>query len=308
MSDTLTDPDAGRDLRGRLGRLPTWTRAWLADATVRESQGDRILDAGPVALITIRRERAGLLTPDEFELVASGAYSRLRERLASLHASHPVRLWNFIPRIHTPCGRDDLAGDVTRYMVFNAGRYRGYIERFFGAEEFPAAMPTATGVGHEGDDLVLHCLAMHAPGEPVENPRQIPAYAYSRKFGALPPCFSRATSVLRGDRRFLLIGGTASVRGEASMHEGSLDRQLDETLANLRELLTVWSAPASSPRPGHVALSHARAYYPRHADLAVIEPRLREGLPGATLEFIRADLCRRELLVEIEGLAETAHD
>ena len=82
-------------------------------------------------------------------------------------------------------------------------------------------------------------MAAGLPGKPVENPRQRAAYRYSGKYGPLPPCFARATLVpgTRAAERTLLIGGTASVCGEASVHAGDLVAQTAETFRNLDALI-----------------------------------------------------------------------
>ncbi|MEM6454259.1 MAG: pteridine-dependent deoxygenase, partial [Acidobacteriota bacterium] len=146
-------------------------------------------------------------------------------------------------------------------------------------------------------------------GRPVENPRQRPAYRYSPRYGPLPPCFARATivdapSTAAGNddpRAWLLVGGTASVRGELSVHEGDLGAQLEETFHNLDHLLRAAVAETGARGGRYVDL---RVY---HLD-PVAAPPLRAAVHSAYptlegLETVRADICRRELLVEIEGVA-----
>src|SRR5204863_3797675 len=144
-----------------------------------------------------------------------------------------------------------LGPGLSRYMVFNAGRFAA----LRGAGAAPGTgedvlLPTATGVGHHQRDLLVCCLALASPGKPVENPRQVPAYRYSARYGPLPPCFARAMEVVlpSGVRRTgrtpsLLIGGTASVVGEDSLHAGDLGLQFEETCANLRSLIAAWRGP-----------------------------------------------------------------
>ena len=138
-------------------------------------------------------------------------------------------------------------------MVFNAGRFAAFADWFrapqsrsaaqsapvFDRARFHRDIPTATGVGHAGDDLIIHALASALPGRPIENPRQRAAYRYSRKYGPLPPCFARATLVpgTADSQRSLLIGGTASVCGEASVHADDLVAQTAETFRNLDALI-----------------------------------------------------------------------
>lgn len=233
---------------------------------------------------------AGVRVPDarslgrsELHEATAAAYRRIEAELRARGTIHPVRLWNHIPGIHDPMG-----DGLDRYMVFNAGRYEALSEWFGGKETFDTRVASASGVGHRGRDLVIHCLASDRPGQAVDNPRQIAPYRYSRKYGPLPPCFARATRI----ESLVLVGGTASIVGEASVHLGDLARQTEETLANLAVF-----APLDRYKD-------VRVYHPDPGRLAELRRLLKDAFPGAeSVEWVRADLCRAELLVEIEGAA-----
>jgi hypothetical protein len=62
----------------------------------------------------------------------------------------------------------------------------------------------------------------------------VSAYDYPRQYGPAAPSFSRAA--LTPDP-LLLISGTASIVGHASVHLGDVTAQLEETLANLANRL-----------------------------------------------------------------------
>jgi chorismate lyase/3-hydroxybenzoate synthase len=147
--------------------------------------------------------------------------------------------------------------------------------------------------------LSVHVLASEVEGEPVENPRQIPAYQYSRRYGPRPPCFARATRL--GSR--LLIGGTASILGERSTHDGDIERQTRETLQNIAALLG--AAREDAPAAPLDRLSSLRVHVRDAADAPAVRAILAKTLQPATdIELVQASLCRKELLVEIEGVAE----
>jgi enamine deaminase RidA (YjgF/YER057c/UK114 family) len=175
-------------------------------------------------------------------------------------------------------------------------------EWFGGVDQVRRCVATASGIGYGGDDLVIHCLAAASPGTPVENPRQVPAYLYSRRFGPTPPCFARATVTELEGRRLLLVAGTASIRGEESVHIGDLEAQTQETLINLRSVIA--KASGGDERSALDLLREVRVYHPRLADgPALKDLSERAFLNVAEVELLRADLCRSELLVEIEGVA-----
>jgi enamine deaminase RidA (YjgF/YER057c/UK114 family) len=259
--------------------------AAMTTLTTRQSGGERVVQA--------RVHGAERLSPGEFEAATILAYGAIAEELAAAPARHAVRFWNYIPGIHVPCG-----GGVDRYMTFNAGRYEAF-GRWFGADKLDQ-LPTASGVGHNGADLVIVALGCEIEGIAVENPRQIPPVRYSRRYGPRPPCFARATLV-GGRRPRLLVGGTASVVGEISVHAGDLIAQIGETVANLRAILRASRLPAGA------CFSDLRIYHPRAEDEAFIARAVRRAVGDSPrIEMARADLCRPELLVEIEGVADVA--
>lgn len=269
----------------------TWQLSYPAAPPCAENSGPLPpawtsgLGAGfSLASVTVPDARS--LGRTELHEATARAYRHLEAELRSRGTVHPVRLWNHIPGIHDPMG-----DGLDRYMVFNAGRYEALSAWFGGKETFDTRVASASGVGHQGRDLVIHCLASDRPGRAVDNPRQVAPYRYSRKYGPLPPCFARATAI----GELVLVGGTASIVGEESVHLGDLARQTEETLANLAVF-------AALDRYRDV-----RVYYPDPARLDELRDLLKDAFPGAQgIEWVRADLCRAELLVEIEGVASLA--
>jgi chorismate lyase/3-hydroxybenzoate synthase len=249
---------------------------------------------------SVRIRNARRLDREALHAATAGAYRRIEAELRVRQRPHPVRLWNHIPGIHEPMGDGQ-----DRYMVFNAGRYEA-LSAWFGRETFDTRVATASGVGHDGQDLIIHCLAADRPGRAVDNPRQIKPYQYSAKYGPLPPCFARATVLSLADP-LLLVGGTASIVGEESVHLGDLERQTDETLTNLAVLVrAAQGEPAEEDRTAALSrYREVRVYYPDPGRLADLRHLLRDAFRHAgQIEWVRADLCRSELLVEIEGVAD----
>jgi hypothetical protein len=270
---------------------------------LRSAQGERF------AVVEVRVPGALGLEPQAFEDACKEGYLAIFDQLLQLRHRHPVRMWNFIPRILAPLGNQ-----LHRYMHFNFGRYHAYLEHF-GHERFIQAIATASGVGHDQEDLTLVCLSTTDPGTPVENPRQVASYRYSERWGSLPPCFARATRLppIEDLAQLLLVGGTASVRGEDSVHLQDLVAQVQETLTNLAAVVQAGEDPqqAVDETDDHgidellARYRHLRVYYVESRHLETLRELLGHRLsPSTELEFLQADLCRPELLVEIEGLAE----
>jgi chorismate lyase/3-hydroxybenzoate synthase len=268
-----------------------------------EAEGDLcIRTAGAVAHASICIRGAIRLDASSLRARVASAYLVMHRALASIER-HPTRFWNFVPGIGQL-----MSANIERYMVFNAGRYDAHAE-WYGSQNISnvngQSLATASAVGVTGSDLSIHCLAMEQPGTHVENPRQTPAWQYSTRYGPLPPCFSRATIVTLRGRRHLLIGGTASVVGEDSRHAGDLHLQLDETLFNIESLVRTANGNAGDCEAPLKRLVDLRVYVTEATQAGHVGRIVTEQCPRArTLDIVVAEVCRRELLVEIEGLAE----
>ncbi|WP_114240295.1 pteridine-dependent deoxygenase [Dyella sp. C9] len=215
---------------------------------------------------------------------AQAAYAQLSAFLAGRSEQHLQRIWNYLRAIN------DGDGDAERYKLFCEGRAAGMGRCF--ADGFPAA----TAIGHHLAEplLQVYALACQRPGQQVENPRQVSAWRYPSQYGRTPPSFARAMALPARDA--LAISGTAAVVGHASAHTDNLPAQLDETLANLEALL----ARAGMPY-GFDARSPLKAYVRRPADALPVRDFLQRRLPGVPVLVLHGDICRHELLVEIDG-------
>jgi enamine deaminase RidA (YjgF/YER057c/UK114 family) len=277
-----------------LGPSPTVSRTDIADGTVVVRTGATFTH------VAVTMPQAHGLAPEVLHARVRDAYLAVAATL-NAQQRHPVRFWNFVPHIHTPSGPG-----LDRYMIFNGGRFAA-CEHWHGSpNDFDHTLASASGVGVLGESLAIHCLAAVDAGEPVENPRQVPAYKYSRRYGPRPPCFARATRLARpvDGAWWLLVAGTASIRGELTVHVGDVDAQTIETLDNLDALLA-----AAEVKRGHrgarARFTSLRVYIVRPDDLAVVRDRIEQRYGAIQdVDFAQAELCRTDLLVEIEGIAE----
>jgi chorismate lyase / 3-hydroxybenzoate synthase len=259
-----------------------------------------VITSDGLSLLSTSIPDAVSMAAADLRIAVTRAYLATADALgrASLY---PVRFWNFLPSPGKSMGEG-----LDRYMVFNAGRHDAYAHWYGTPREFSHWLATASAVGVVSDDYVLYCLASESPGVPVENPRQTPAWLYSRRYGPKPPCFARATIAQLGGRPQLLIGGTASILGEDSVHIGDVDAQLHETLRNIAALIAAARADTvESARALLARMSSLRIYIRDAADAAAILSTVGY-LCGedAVVEAAIANVCRPELLVEIEAIAE----
>ena len=219
-----------------------------------------------------------------------------RDLFSAVGPRRLARIWNYVPGINQT-GADGLE----TYRSFCRGRSLAFEERF--GPGFTREVPAASAVGSEGGDLVIVFAAAEEDLVHVENPRQVPAYNYPADHGPRAPSFARATSVGQADQtRAVFISGTAAIRGHATVQADQALQELDCTLENLEE---IGRACGLGPRldGGAGAARHYKVYLRHAADFPPIERAVRERLlvAGDHVSFLRADICRAELRIEIEA-------
>lgn len=223
------------------------------------------------------------------------AYTAIFAVLDQLGFRQALRFWNYMPGIN--CN----AHGLERYRQFNMGRQSGFLSS--GRQVEGSVVPPATAVGYAAGPLAVHFLAARtARALTVENPRQVSAYHYPEQYGPRTPTFSRASLAYMQEKPALFISGTASIVGHASLHPGDVVAQTNETVENIAAVIN--EANRLAPDAHFTLAEMAYRVYVRHpADCPAIEHVLRRLLgPSARLLYLQADICREELLLEIEAV------
>ena len=222
-------------------------------------------------------------------------YRRLLRGVAQAGYPHLLRVWNYVPRIH------DRSAGIEGYMAFCQGRSEA-----FGAHlgpAFPDRLPAASAVGCPGDVLVVHALASREPGRHVENPRQVAAYRYPERYGPKSPSFARGTVAPPAWERTLFVSGTASIVGHESVFPGEPARQAEETMRNIEAVLDGAGVPGrGGPMGGRLRSLRVYVRFPDQLEAirAAVTAAAGTAVPTA---WLQAEICREELLVEIEATA-----
>ena len=192
-----------------------------------------------------------------------------------------------------------LARILDWYGEFNRVRTAHYSTAGLSVSE-GAIYPASTGIQAQSDreECLMDVLAIEARAgsslavKPViRSPRQDPAFSYGS-------AFSRAVVLESEKRKTVFISGTASIDGKGrSVHPGDAEAQCLETLLALAALLEDQGGGLEHVCQATVfckELAVAEAY-------RSVSRRLRlPKLPGIV---VVADVCRPELLVEIEAVA-----
>lgn len=241
---------------------------------------------------------AGTISLDEkagatLDAATALAYQQLLHHTRELGFPYLWRVWNFFPDIN-----EEEAG-LERYRRFCVGRHQAVEANL---QNFPSALPAGTAVGTRSGPLQIYFLAGARPASHLGNPRQMNPYEYPRDYGPRSPSFARATFCSSESGPQLFIAGTASVVGHTSRHVGCPKEQTQEIVHNLRTLIE----HAGSMEPRGIGTSHRAIYkvYVRNPDqLLSIRETLHDPLLNSSpILLLQGDLCRQELLVEIEGL------
>jgi chorismate lyase/3-hydroxybenzoate synthase len=247
---------------------------------------------GVIALPENRFEAGTHKTP--LHQATESAYRQVFALLETLRFPHPFRFWNYITDINAH------SFGLERYRQFNLGRQDAFLAH---GREVKGDVPAACALGSAHGPLTIAFLAGRVAPVSIENPRQTSACEYPQQYGPRSPTFSRACLVHLEQEEVLFISGTASVVGHASLHPADVVAQTRETMINIKAVLA--EANRLSSEPGFdLADLHYRVYVRQPADLAQIRAELTHCVgdtPKAV--YLQADVCRQDLLLEIEATA-----
>jgi enamine deaminase RidA (YjgF/YER057c/UK114 family) len=227
------------------------------------------------------------------------AYRQVFELLDTLHYPYLFRFWNYIADINIH------SFGLERYLQFNLGRQDAFLAH---GRDVVGNVPAACALGFgqrrsAQGPLAIAFLAGRVAPLNIENPRQLSAYRYPQEYGPRSPTFSRASLVRLGHEEVLFISGTASIVGHATLHPADVAAQTRETMANIKAVLAEANCLASHPG-FDLSTLHYKVYVRHPADLAQIRAELAHCVGDALKAvYLQADVCRQDLLLEIEATA-----
>ena len=200
--------------------------------------------------------------------------------LAGMDFSHVVRTWLFIDSI------------LAWYDEFNKVRTAFFKER----EVFDGLVPASTGIGganSAGTAVVADVMAIRPTDDAVRiealpSPLQCPALEYGSSF-------SRAVEVVMSDHRRVIVSGTASIHPDGkTAHVGDVDKQVELTMKVVEAIL-------ESRGMGWPDVTRAVAYFKHDKDAPAFGRYCTsKGLPSLPVVIAKNDICREELLFEVE--------
>jgi len=243
---------------------------------------------------------------------AASAFDAATKRLTSAgwRFDEVIRAWFYLGSI------TDEEGQTLRYYEMNRARAQFYQNIEFGAGLTPAGwkkpvFPASTGIGMKGNDIAISCIALRSDGTevtliPLENPHQVAAYDYAHQYGPEQPKFVRAMAVVIGDVVTTFISGTASITASESRFDDDIERQTSQTLDNIEALIAADNFRFHGRNDLGATLADlalVRVYIKRQSDYPAAKAICDSRLGRTPAVYVIGDICRSELLVEIEAIA-----
>ncbi len=221
----------------------------------------------------------------------------LYNTLIKLTGSRQIhRIWNYVPSINEECNR------LENYRSFNIGRHQAFVSAY--GKHYSNRISPASAVGVKGTSLAVAFIAGNEVMQNVENPEQTPAYKYPPEHGPKSPSFTRGSSGTIDGVQMAHLSGTASIKKDQSLGNNDFIKQYETTLDNMHLVSTTLGFPAAL---GHNSQDITRefTFYLRNSeDLATATGLFRKTTGTSGIQctrFLHADICRNELLLEIEG-------
>ncbi|MEN8201018.1 MAG: hypothetical protein ABFS28_00385 [Bacteroidota bacterium] len=228
----------------------------------------------------------------------------LSEEGLSIH--HIIRQWNYIENI---AWVENVKDSEQNYQIFNDVR-----AHYYDKGEFKYGYPAATGIGMDTGGIIIDFLALSESDQvsikPIINPGQIDAHRYSELVlegsttRKCTPKFERAKLVSIGARNYIYVSGTASILGEKTVHVGDVDKQTVTTIENINRLFSKENQEQLGLDfdVSRILFSHLRVYVKHQEDIPAVKGICDSMLNCKSSLFLESDVCREDLLVEIEGV------
>lgn len=248
---------------------------------------------------------------------SASAFELLAERLAAVGATlkDVPRIWLYQGGI-TETEMNQEGQPIERYRELNRARTDFFVQQaalgqMMVSPQSKVCYPASTGIGMAGGGLTISCMGLQTDRGDVlmralENPQQTSAFDYAKRFSRKSPKFSRAMAVKIGNYVTTWVSGTASILNSETVHVGDVAKQTEQTIDNIERLIGQDNL-ARHGLPGAGAklsdLAKVRVYVRHLEDYQTCQEVCRRRFGSVPIIYALADVCRPDLLVEIEGVA-----
>ena len=232
-------------------------------------------------------------------------YNELFSLIKEHNLGTPTRIWNYVPHINDLCDAEISDIDRERYRQFNKGRLDAFTQYAPRDTQGTIIRPAATGVGSFEEELKIYCLVTTDKTTNIENARQVSSYKYSQVYGSSTPSFSRGTILRTKNSEIVFISGTASIIYSETMHIGDVVKQTEESINNIEYLISDENLRKYDTKGFSLNdITSLKVYVRNVSDYESVKKTIESRItkPVTTL-YVKSDICRKDLLVEIEGIA-----
>lgn len=255
----------------------------------------RFNDSILFGVITLNEsEFSGDAVSTPLQAASKAAYEQIFALLQEQSFPYVLRFWNYIADIN------GISHDLERYRQFNLGRQQAFVGK---GQHVAGNVPAACALGTTGGPLTIAFLAGRTPTLAIENPRQMSAYDYPVQYGPRSPLFSRASVASVAGNSMLFLSGTASIVGHQTLHAGDVAAQTEESIENIAAVLDEAGRKTATKFEmtdlHYIVYIRDPAHFPQVRE--ILECRIGSHVKAS---YVQADICRSDLLVEIEGSAE----
>lgn len=244
--------------------------------------------------------------------IKSGIFTQSQQvfsRIGGILSSYGFRRENIYRQWNYIAGITHMDGLRQHYQDFNDAR-----SGFYAPADWSNGYPAATGIGTSYGGITVELDAvLPAPGKitdrPLDNKLQVSAHLYSQQVlkgdkhegfdHKTTPKFERARLVGTEGNYTVYVSGTAAIRGEESLMGVGVEEQTRITMENIGYLISEECTGMAGYKPETLLL---RIYIKHPGDFETIRRYMEEHYPGPKKTYLHADVCRDELLVEIEGV------
>lgn len=222
-----------------------------------------------------------------------------------------VRQWNYVGEILSK--KEDKDHRLRQhYQMFNETRSK-YYGKFRTVEDYPAA----TGIGMKYLGVCIDSFAVTGNENlkiiPISNPVQSESYKYGQTVligdpgkqmkENQPPQFERAKLIALNGVSRVMVSGTASIVGQDTIGIGDVEEQTRVTINNISKLTHPDNIRKHYPEIEKVPtqFSYIRVYVRNKHHIAKIREICKQTYGNTPTTYVVADICRDNLLVEIEA-------
>ena len=209
--------------------------------------------------------------------------------IANQNSMSIIKIWHYLPQL-----LKTYADSKTNYSLLCEAREVIYKEKYK-----DSSFPAATVIGIEGNKILIYFLAAACKDyNAIENKRQVSSYDYPQNIFLEKPMFSRAVSFtdIEGADKKIIISGTASIKGYESIHSMNVLNQLDEALKNYQTFVNIKGNNTNLCR---IYLTKSQKIYS-----AEITKKLDNIFDYNNYILLEGEICRNNLLIEIEGISK----